>query len=109
MSEPEPPPVSKSPSVGKLWAWWLLACGAIPAVAGSFFGHSDDTAMAFFSLACLLGFITSITLAMGLGKRCSWHPAVTVIMAIVFMAGGFALVLAAMFTGCITIGNPKFH
>lgn len=108
MSEPDTLSVQKRP-VGRLWAFWLLSCLGVPAVAGSFFGHSDDTAMAVFSLACLAGFIASIALAMGLGKRASWHPALTVTMAMVFMVGGFALVLAAMFTGCVTLGNPKFH
>lgn len=108
MSDSEPPPPPKR-ETGRLWGFWLGACAALPAIAGALVGHQDELAMAGMWLAGLAALITSIGLAMGLGKANKLHPGVVVLLVVVFLVGGCALGLASMFAGCLALGKFSLH
>ena len=107
-SEP-PPPTPPKRETGRLWAFWLGACAALPAVAGALVGHQDELAMIGMWVAGLAALITSIGLARGLGKANKLHPGVVVLLALVFLAGGCALGIASMLAGCLALGKFSLH
>lgn len=109
MSDSEPPPSPPKRETGRLWGFWLGACAALPAITGALVGHQDELAMFGMWVAGLAALITSIGLAMGLGKANKLHPGVTFLLAVVFLVGGGALGIASMLAGCLALGKFSLH